>query len=283
MKLAIISNTSAGKGIAPSYLHRVTHACENKGFTYQVFSDALPEEQVLAGFDQILIIGGDGTLHHVINAYKEALRTIPLSLLAAGTGNDFARSIYSNQNFDFQLDRVLNGELKPIDVGLCNEHWFLNGVGVGFDGAVVHKMLKDRWFSGHLSYYMAVLSLLFSYEETPLKITIGQQVLEKDTLMLTVGNGRFFGGGFLVTPQASIMDGLLDACVVGRIPKWKRAFHLPKIEKGQHVSLSFVRYVQGKEIRIESEKPLHAHLDGEYHLGSDFRISIRPAYLQFRI
>ncbi|MDN4165433.1 YegS/Rv2252/BmrU family lipid kinase [Cytophagales bacterium LB-30] len=283
MRLAIISNTSAGNGVASSYLQKVFQACEANGFTYEVFSNVLPEVHRLKEFNQLVIIGGDGTLHHVINAYKEALKDIPLSLLAAGTGNDFARSVYLKQDFDFQLDRVLNGELQPIDVGLCNEHWFLNGVGVGFDGAVVHKMLKDRWFSGHLSYYMAVLSLLFSYEETSLRITIDQQTREEKALMLTVGNGRFFGGGFLVTPQANLADGQLDACTIGRIPKWQRAFHLPKIEKGLHLSLPFVRYEQAKEIRIESTEPLHAHLDGEYHFGTDFRISLRPAYLQFRI
>jgi diacylglycerol kinase family enzyme len=99
--------------------------------------------------------------------------------------------------------------------------------------------------------------------------------------MISVANASRYGGGFHVAPNAKVNDGLLDLCLIGKISPLKRIKYLPVIEKGQHLSLSFVQYLQLNKVTITSSSKIHAHLDGEYIYSDIFEINCLPERFRF--
>jgi diacylglycerol kinase (ATP) len=252
---------------------------ESKGTAFTVYGLKYPSFDELSQFSLCVVVGGDGTLNFFLNAFPEI--QIPLSIITAGTGNDFAHKLYGLKNIQQQLEISINGDLKAIDIGICNGRLFHNGVGVGFAGNVVFNMLKRKFFSGILAYYAQVIPLVFSYRENEVSMIINGMESKKDALMATIANGSYFGGGFNIAPLANLQDGLLDLCLVTKLPVWKRILNLPLIEKGKHLGLPFVEYAQMNEISIKSERPLHAHIDGEYFFTDKFDIKLQANKLKF--
>jgi diacylglycerol kinase (ATP) len=251
-----------------------------KGVSFKVFGKEYPDLSELFEFTDCIVIGGDGTLNFMLNKFPDI--QLPVSIITSGTGNDFARKLYGTKNLQEQLEIALHGALKMVDVGMCNGRLFHNGVGVGFDGNVVFNMLKKKYFTGKLAYYAQVIPLVFSYTENDISIIVNGVERKEKSLIATVANGSYFGGGFQLTPLADLYDGLLDVCLVKDLPVWKRIFNLPLIEKGKHLELSFVDYFKTNEIKINSANPLHAHIDGEYFCADSFEITLKAGKALFR-
>lgn len=102
-------------------------------------------------------------------------------------------------------------------------------------------------------------------------------------LMVNAANGSRFGGGFTIAPFAEIKDGLLEIVMVSKVPVLKRFYFLPKIQKGAHLTLPFVKYMKARSISIQSHTPLYGQLDGEVLAASLFEIEILPDQFQFRV
>jgi diacylglycerol kinase (ATP) len=168
-----------------------------------------------------------------------------------------------------------------VDAGLCNGIYFINGVGIGFDGEVVRSMRKKRMLPGHLAYLATVLKKIFLYREQEMKINIGNRSIMEKIFMLSIANGSRYGGGFLVAPQSKIDDGLLDIVAIKKITPVKRIFYLPKVEKGKHLHLSFIDVFRSKKISIESNQLMRAHLDGEYFESFQINVEVLPAKFFF--
>ena len=101
--------------------------------------------------------------------------------------------------------------------------------------------------------------------------------------MISVANGKRYGGGFNVAPRASITDGELDLNIVGKVAPLKRIKLLPVIEKGEHLELPLVQYLQAGRVVIETANPVHAHLDGEYITDKRFEIECIPKKFLFSV
>jgi YegS/Rv2252/BmrU family lipid kinase len=231
----------------------------------------------------ILLVGGDGTLNYFINKYPS--NTVPLSIIKAGTGNDFAWKLFGNISLEAQVRVAIHGSLRRVDAGICNGRYFLNGVGVGFDGAVVKKMnASRRWFNGYLPYYVNVLKVISSYRSVNVTIsTAGNPSLrDQRAFMLTIANGSRYGGNFMVAPGADISDGLLNFVMIKPVPVWLRYFHLPSMKKGKHLRLPFVSQLQLSQVTITSVNDLPARLDGEPMLAKRFDIEVLPGRFLFR-
>jgi diacylglycerol kinase (ATP) len=232
-------------------------------------------------FSDILIIGGDGTINEVFNGLGKL--KIPVSIISAGTGNDTARAFLGNLDFRRQLEIVIKGECSEIDAGECNGKIFLNGLGIGFDGRVVEKMsLNYKNYKGKFSYYRTVISLLSGYRESVLKVTLDNETVREEVFLMTVSKGSTFGGGFRLNPYALNTDGMLDICVVRKIPVLKRFVFLPTMSFAGHKNLKQVSFYKSKECIIDANDQHVAHLDGEFIGHPPFAIKVLPKFILIR-
>jgi len=225
------------------------------------------------------IFGGDGTINYFINEYPEI--GLPLSIFPGGTGNDFHWMLYGEMKPEEQVDFILQSSPKPVDGGICNGKLFVNGVGIGFDGAIVKDLLGKKKLAGKASYLLSVLKHIVSWHEKPCTIEMYPGTIDQECFMVSVANAKRYGGGFCVAPRALIDDGLLDINIVGRISPISRMKYLPVIEKGAHIGLPFIQYQQLKKVTVSSTSALHCHVDGEYIFNDRFEIEILPERFSF--
>jgi diacylglycerol kinase (ATP) len=227
------------------------------------------------------IFGGDGTLYHFINQYPDI--QIPLSAFRAGSGNDFHWMLYGDISHAEQTERLLQGNTQAIDAGTCNGKLFLNGVGIGFDGAIVKDLLGKKKVAGKSSYLITILKNIIAYREGFYNIDLGSKGLSQDCFMISVANGQRYGGGFKVAPRASLIDGLLDVNIISKVSPFKRLKLLPVVERGEHLDLPVVSYHQKEKLIIKTSTEVHAHLDGEYLFAKEFHFNVLPKKFVFSV
>ncbi len=277
--IALVCNPTPENAKALRVAFELTQMLGSKGIDYALFDAAWPTDWTL--FSEAWIVGGDGTLNHFINAYPDF--RLPMTLFRGGSGNDFHSMLYHNASTLQQAEQVLGGKTQAVDGGVCNGKLFLNGVGVGFDGAIVTDLLGKKKMAGKASYLLSILKQIAFYQEQSYTIHSDTQQVSGDCLLVSVANGRRYGGAFHVAPKASLNDGLLDLNIVGKIPALKRIRYLPIIEKGEHLGLPFVQYEQTAKALISATGPVHAHLDGEPLEGSVFEITCLPGKFRFLV
>lgn len=279
--IAIICNPKSGKGKPLQLLPLFENFITQHQFNYQSFTGNLPNN--LNNFTDLVIMGGDGTINYTLNHFKHI--NIPVAMISCGTGNDIATLLLGNTSTQQQFETALFGAIQKVDAGMCNHKLFINGVGIGFDGWVVKRLLAKNLLRGKAAYYSTVISLLLLYNETKVSINIDGEQNETNLFMLSAANGKTYGGGFKIAPLAEVNDGLLEIIVVDKLPVLKRLKYLPVIENGKHLNkpLPFLTYKTGKKITVQSTQKLKAHLDGEYMEANHFEIEILPQFLSVRI
>lgn len=279
MRIAIVTNSLAGNGRAISLSQQIQNLLTLRKINSQIFRENEWGERV-SDFDQVWIVGGDGTLNYFVNKYSDIKK--PLSIFNGGTGNDFYSLLYTKMTVENQVQYLLRSTPKAIDVGKCNDRFFLNGVGIGFEGAVVKSLSKTRKFKGKTSFFIHILKHILFYKENEFSITSEGKTIDRKCFMISIANGKRYGGGFYVAPLAQPNDGLLDAIIVKELSILKRLRYLPVIEKGKHLSLSFIEYSRTNKISIANKNDLiQAHVDGEYLESKELVIEILPSHLSF--
>jgi YegS/Rv2252/BmrU family lipid kinase len=276
--IAIVCNPRAGKGKSLRLCKQLEQKIRTQHFSFETFSDQWPSQ--FDGFTDVFIAGGDGTLNYFINKYPDI--TIPLSIFKGGSGNDFAWKLYGNISLEEQFEKALNGQAKRVDAGICNGRYFLNGVGVGFDGEVVKAMGKKRFISaGHIAYLWTVIKKILFYRERELLLNYNGIEYSKKYFMISIANGSRYGGGFMVAPNAVIDDGAFEMVMITCIHPLRRFYYLPRVEKGRHMMYPFVSVSPVKKITISSARPIAAHIDGELMEDANFNIGILPGKYLF--
>ncbi|HEX6332937.1 MAG TPA: YegS/Rv2252/BmrU family lipid kinase [Flavisolibacter sp.] len=276
--IALLSNP-AGSHKTLQTAEKISLLLKRHGARHSTFTRLWPSS--FDAFTEVWLVGGDGTVNWFINQFPGV--QLPLAVFNAGSGNDFHWMLYGNTTTEQQVERVLAGNVLQVDAGICNGRFFLNGAGIGFDGAIVKDLIGKRKLSGKASYLLSILKNIVGYTEKPCTIEMDGEVIRQDCFMISVANGRRYGGGFYVAPKAQVADGLLDMMVVGSISPMKRIKYLPVIEKGEHLGLPFITYRLVPRVRITSTMPVHAHLDGEYMSASVFEISMLPGRFSFLV
>lgn len=275
MQIAIATNTLAGSGKALKLADRLRQILQGKHISARIFTEKEWDEQ-LYGFDQVWICGGDGTVNYFVNQFPDI--KVPLCIFNGGTGNDFHALLYGGKTVEAQVDHVLNTKASPIDAGTCNGRYFLNGVGIGFDGSVAKSLLGVQKMGGKTSYMLTILKHIMFYKEQSYNISSGEKTVSGKFLMISIANGTRYGGGFLVAPLAKADDGLFDVNLVKQLSPLKRLRYLPVIEKGKHPQKPFIDYYNTSKITIRGSQPMQAHLDGEYLEAEEFVVGILPAH-----
>ena len=275
--IAIVCNPTAENARALRIADEIAVHLKKTGVTFSLFTTYWPE--VWDGFTDAWIVGGDGTVNYFINKYPDI--QLPLAVFSGGTGNDLHWMIYTDTNTIEQVERCLHATPVLIDAGICNGRLFLNGVGIGFDGAIVKDLLGKKKMAGKASYLLSILKNIMLFYETDCTFEYNGKSFSQECFMISIANGKRYGGGFFVAPRASLTDGLLDLNIVGRIPAYKRIRYLPVIEKGDHLGLPFNQHHQVDSVIISTAKEWPAHIDGEFISGDRFEISVLPKKFSF--
>ncbi|WP_165871430.1 diacylglycerol/lipid kinase family protein [Flaviaesturariibacter flavus] len=276
--IALFCNPSSDNARALRMTDEVGLHLKRRGIPFMAFTDGWPAS--LSRFTQVWIVGGDGTLNYFINQFPDV--RVPLAAIPGGSGNDFHWMLYNGELALPQLvERLLQGNTRAIDAGSCNGRLFLNGLGIGFDGAIVRDLLGKKKLAGKASYLLSVLKHILTYQESSVGVLADGTEYRKNALLLSVANGTRYGGDFLVAPKTVPDDGLLDINFVGAIAPLQRMRYLPVIERGEHLELPFVWYRQAADIVIECAQELPAHLDGEYLKAARFEVRCLPKKFVF--
>jgi len=230
---------------------------------------------------EVIVMGGDGTLNYAVNELFS--KNIPISIVSNGTGNDSVKSLHGVLDFEKQVEIAIHGKISKFDLGQCNERYFVNGVGIGFDGEVVKEMVERGNKKGsHLDYLLTVLRIIAGFKEKKLRFSMDGKGFEKKILLMTISNGTTFGGGFIINPFAKTNDGLLDVCILNEVNPIMRFWHLPKLKTGAHYKIKESEFHVAKHISIKNSIELVAHLDGEFIGNPPFEISVLKNSLLIR-
>ena len=276
--IAIVSNALAGSGRATILAEKIALQLTRKNIEHTVFKETWPDH--FNGFTDVFIVGGDGTLNYFINQYPGI--KLPLVVFNGGTGNDFHWLLYGSKTLDQQLETALQEEPKPIDIGKCNGRYFINGIGIGFEGEVAKALTGKKKRPGKTSFLLTILKKIFTYRSNNYTINSATHHLSGKKLLVDISNGRRAGGGFHIAPQAKADDGLFDMVIVDSLNPLQRLRYLPVIEKGKHLHLSFIHHFRTESLTVGSKQLMQYHLDGEYEEAQKLEIEILPGALNFR-
>jgi len=277
MKAAFIVNTTAGRNrtlrVWPKLERQLRSIADFSVFytSQQGAGTAVAREVQGQGFDRIVVVGGDGTLHEVINGV-DPLRCV-IGIIPTGTGNDFCRSVDIPLDPFATADYIFSDNLRTIDLGCVNGHRFINIAGIGFDADVADKVNKStalRCLSGTAAYLAGVFTTLPTYKNTHVNITVDKNTFEGSVFLVAVGNSRYYGGGIKMVPHAVIDDGLFHICLGQNIGFLEALKILPKVFSGRHINHPKVRCLSGKHISIKTPSAMNVHADGEI-------VSVTPA------
>lgn len=230
------------------------------------------------GCDVVAAVGGDGTIHEVVNGFFEDGHLINphacLGVIAMGTGSDLVRTFNPTRDLETLAHKFENREARLCDLGrlTCRTNegiermrYFINIADAGFGALVAHRVNTSSKRLGHfLSYLGGLLRTLKDYENKRIKIRLDESTAWEQTVnSVIVANGRYFGGGMLVAPTAQPNDGLFDIVVIGDISRTEAVMNLRRLYTGKLAEHQKVTVFQGKRVALESEHLVFIEADGE--------------------
>jgi diacylglycerol kinase (ATP) len=234
------------------------------------------------GYTPVVGVGGDGTLQEIVNGLVSDSTAATMAVVPVGTGNDFARCVGLPSDLREAVNLVYNGTPRTMDLGQCGQRVFVNGGGVGFDArvAIAAANMPQALRRGTLPYVLAVLREVVGDASSVLTLHLDDQVIEQCALMVAVANGRFYGGGMMICPEAVRTDGLLDVCVVGDLSRLEVLGLLPKLFSGGHVGHPKVRFYRSRVVRIEGPPGTFVQTDGEIQGNLPAEFTAVPAAIR---
>jgi diacylglycerol kinase (ATP) len=253
------------------------------GTVYPTHAVELARQAAEEGCDLVIALGGDGTAHEVINGLMqvpEKKRPV-LGVVPIGSGNDFAHALGVPKKPDHALAHALKGQPSAIDVGLMTDEqsgrkeYFDNTVGAGFDAVVTIRSHRLPIVKGFLMYLTAVIqTILLNHDPAKIQFQTDRDAWEDTVLMTTVCNGGREGGGFMISPDSKINDGLFEFLTVRKVSRGMMFRLVPEFMKGTHLRFKkATRLDSFKKISLTADRPLYIHADGEIFtsFGSDLR------------
>lgn len=270
VKIAYVINPTAGLGRARGIWQRLVakhpelaqdaHITQKPGE-----GEALAAMAVSQGYDAVVAVGGDGTLHEVLNGALQSTSAPLIGLIPAGTGNDFARGVSLPRDPEQALSLSRNGHVHEIDIGLVNGRAFINVAGFGFDAAVAQEVAArtGKGAAGAIPYLLAVFNQLKRFRPKELTIRADGELYKAPVLFGAVGNGSTYGGGMRICPHARVDDGALDLCIGGDLGRVETILNLAKVFRGTHLSHPKCTYRKARHVVVEGDPSILVHADGQ--------------------
>lgn len=225
----------------------------------------------------IVIFGGDGSIHQVLN--HSDINSNSYSFVRSGSGNDLLKN-FGSQNMESLSRKIKAGEYAEMDLIDFNGKLCANAGGFAFDAAVATDALRLPRRLKQFRYSISVAMNMFSFK--PLQVSIETEKLEYSgpAFMVCAGNGAFAGGGFRIYPKALINDGKFDLLLIRPINFFQKIRYVLRAKKGGHLGFPQVEYMQCTEARICFEREVPVDIDGDVYAGKQFDLKILPAALR---
>ncbi|MGH7721000.1 MAG: diacylglycerol/lipid kinase family protein [Gemmatimonadaceae bacterium] len=288
--VCVIVNPASGRGRGARVLPGVREAFAKTGVTDVRVSEAPGGERTLArraleeGKTTLVAVGGDGTWSNVANTMLAARADARLALIAAGTGNDFYKTVGAPAtDAERTAQLVADGTEVRVDVGRIEDRHFLNVAGFGFDIAVLEDVRGIGWLRGRSLYMYSALRQLLGYGGVTIGIAANGDERRARHLMLIVANARHFGGSFRIAPRASLSDGLLDAISIHDAPPVRRLQLFAAAMKGTHVAHPEVIAEQAPCFRLSFQSPPAYETDGEYNMAATAQLEVTSVPRALRV
>ncbi len=233
----------------------------------------ITKDLIEAGATDIIVIGGDGTIHEALNGFSN-FDKVNLGIIPCGTGNDFADALNISLDVLEALDVILNGKPQYVDFMQTPTVRGLNVIGTGLDVEVLnkyHKLKKKTKFG----YTRCLIKSLFSFEYSNFTATVdGVGEGKIRSFIAVVANGHRFGGGLEICPPATPIDKKLDFLTVSEMPKLKIIKAFAKLKRGKLLSLNETTHKTAEKVIINSDKPIILNVDGELYENAPFEVQI---------
>jgi diacylglycerol kinase family enzyme len=263
----LLFNPLSRNGNNPKFIDKITKQLNKLGHDVE-HVNILDVEDVEAFVksrhkdDRIILVGGDGTLNHIANRIYGLTYPQDLYMYQAGTGNDFIRSLKTKEKVVF---------IKPYlehlpKVSFNNEsRYFINGVGLGLDGLVIHFVSHSKYKKNKFNYFRHALEGFRKFKPVSGTFTIdGKSYEEKKIWFISALNAPFQGGGMKMAPQANREEKNLDLLVITKLSRFLLFLIFPTIYMGKHtIFKKYVKIYKGNDFEVHFDRPTYLQIDGE--------------------
>ncbi|NVK51994.1 MAG: diacylglycerol kinase family lipid kinase [Flavobacteriaceae bacterium] len=288
----VIVNPTSGNKKSKKNWNTIATTLKNQGISFSVaFTQythhefELVQTAIKNGFTKIISVGGDGTLHHIVNGIMNQhlvdVTKITLAVIPIGTGNDWVKTYNISAKIEKSILIIKKGATILQDIGLLQtknkQVYFNNVAGIGYDGYVVNKLKKLKRF-GSIAYLLSGLYGLLFYKKTDFNIEINNQYINTRCLMIVFGICKFSGGGMQFTHRVNPTDGLLDITIAKNLSLFDLLLNLPKLYNGNIVYHKKIETYKTTHLKISTSttnKPF-IQADGELIDSGSVTVSIIP-------
>ena len=299
-----IVNPNAGQGKGAKDWERISKLLskyqvkfEARFTQYKKHAIDIARDCIQEGYRRIIAVGGDGTMNEAINGcfLQESCPTkeIIAGMITVGTGNDWGKMFGVPVDYEGAIKLISENNSKLQDTGVVyyyhginrEKRYFINIAGLGFDAVVVRRtnIQKDKGRKGKLLYFWNLLSSLISYKHTRTEVVIDGKKISEKVFTISLGIGKYSGGGMMQTPNALADDGLLDITIIKKISKGNVIRSLKMLYNGTILEHPLTEGFTGKDIQVDADPLIHVEADGETlgHSPIEFKIiprSIKVIY-----
>jgi len=242
----------------------------------------------------IVICGGDGSINEIVNGYFESntTREISFGILPMGTGNDFVKSLKTAKNIEELLELITKNSIKEVDIFKMNflntnqektSRYFINIADIGIGGFVAQKIQNsNKIFGSNFSYIIAVANSFLTYKKQKVKLSSNSFNWQGPVMSMCFANGKYFGSGMGIAPNATLTDQNLQLTVLGDVSIIDYIKNLGTVKKGKKIKHKEVFYETLKDCKVESlEKPCPIDMDGEFVGFTPLEIKIHNQKMKF--
>jgi diacylglycerol kinase (ATP) len=294
----VIVNPAAGAGKSGKNWPEIMNLFKHNGMRFDHkmteapgHAIALAREAAQQGYELVVAVGGDGTIHEVVNGLYSSgrLSDAVLGIISTGTGGDYVRTVGLPLGFEAACQKLIKPRIRAVDLGVVEyrrhgaaaERIFVNFAGTGFDAELVRRVKTNFKSLGALpAYLLGALTTLVTYKNKDVYLKMDGEEIQRKVCTVIMNNGRYGGGGMNTAPNAELSDGLFDVLIVGNITKPDFLMSLPRLYKGTHLNHRHVTMKRASEIEIDSKHKMALQADGELLGEVPARIRILPSALK---
>jgi diacylglycerol kinase (ATP) len=244
------------------------------------------------GATLLVVVGGDGSVNEVANGVA-GVGGVELAVIARGTGWDFVRTYGIPRRLEHAVEVALNGRTRTIDLGRVTyrtwagaeaHSYFANIASAGMSGAIAQRAnATTKALGGKASYLWATLAVFAGWRNDEVRVSVDEESRGGRMHDVVVANGRYFGGGMMICPDAEPDDGLFDVLLIGDLTKRDLLLTLPKTYRGRHLPHAKAEVLRGALVTVDAESPLPIELDGEQPGTTPVRFEAVPRALRLRV
>jgi diacylglycerol kinase (ATP) len=267
-EIALLTNPTAGKGRGRRARDAALARLRSVGIATRALEGSDPDqslamarEQVAAGVDALVVVGGDGMVN--IGVQAVAGTETPLGIIPAGTGNDVARYFdIPRKDPGTAAERVIAGDVRTVDLAKCLDRYYVTVMAAGFDAVVNERANRMTWPRGQMRYNLATLAELRTFQPLSYILELDGNVIHTSAMLVAIGNGPSFGGGLRIAEGALLDDGLLDVVVIKPMGKLELIRTYPKLFKGTHVTHPQYEHHRARRVTVAASG-IVGYADGE--------------------